>query len=100
MSIREQDVKTVTTAGFPERLVDAPIEPIPDRIVLAAKSTNTGSIYVGNYDTLASAGKGHKLDVLNSIGDQFVLSRQQPYDLWVDSTVNGEKIHWALHDDE
>lgn len=100
MAILAQDTKTVTTAGFPERLVDAPIEPVTGRLVITAKSANTGSIYVGDYDTLASAAKGHKLDVLSSIGDQFVLPRQQPYDLWLDSTINGEGVHWALHDDE
>lgn len=99
MPIREQDVKTVTTAGFPERMVDVPIEPLASRLVITALAANTDSIYIGDYDTLASAGKGHKLDVLNSIGDQFVLPRQQPYDLWIDSTVNGEGVHWTLIDD-
>jgi hypothetical protein len=99
MSIREQDTKTVTTAGVPERLVDVEILPLATRLVVTAISSNTDSIYVGNYDTLASATKGHKLDALNNVGAEFVFPRQQPFDIWVDSIVNGEGVHWALHDD-
>lgn len=99
MPIREQDTKTVTTAGFPERLVDAPIEPLAAKLVVTALASNDGSIYVGNYDTLASAGKGHRLDAISGIGAEFVFPGQQPFDIWLDATVSGEGVHWALIDD-
>lgn len=100
MPIREHDVKTVTTAGFPERLVDAAIEPVAGKLVVTALAANTESIYVGGYDTLASAGKGQKLNVnTGDIGDEFVFLRQQPYDIWIDSTANGDGVHWAMIDD-
>lgn len=100
MPVREQDIKTVTTAGVPERLVDAEILPLATRLVVTAKESNNGSMYVGDYDTLASAGKGQKLSVnTGDIGDEFVFPRQQPFDIWVDATANGEGVHWALIDD-
>lgn len=99
MPIREQDIKTVTTAGVPERLVDAEILPLAGKLVVTALAANEGSIYVGDYDTLASAGKGHKLDVLTGAGAEFVFPRQQPFDIWVDATASGEGVHWALMDD-
>lgn len=99
MPIREQDVKTVTTAGFPERLVDAAIEPVAGRLVVTALAANEGSIYVGGYDTLASAGKGHKLDASSGVGAEFVFPQQQPYDIWIDSTADGEGVHWTMIDD-
>ncbi|MCK5641544.1 MAG: hypothetical protein KAJ19_12145, partial [Gammaproteobacteria bacterium] len=67
--------------------------------VITALAANTGSIYIGGYDTLASAGKGQKLGVVSGVGDEFTLPRQQPYDIWVDSTVNLEGVHWAMIDD-
>lgn len=99
MPIREQDTKTVTAAGFPERLVDAPIEPLASKLVVTALASNEGNIYVGGYDTLASAGKGHKLDARSGTGAEFVFPQQQPFDIWVDASVSGESVHWALIDD-
>ena len=98
MSIREQDTKTVTTAGFPERLVDMEIMPLAARLVITALSTNDGSIYIGDYDTLASVHKGQRLEVLSGVGAEFTLPWQQPFDIWIDG-MSGEGVHWALHDD-
>lgn len=99
MPIREQDVKTVTTAGVPERLVDMEIMPLAAQLVIIPLPDNDGSIYVGDYDTLASAFKGQKLDVASGVGDEFTLSLQQPFDIWIDATASGEGVRWMLIDD-
>ena len=86
--------KTVTTAGYPERLVDAPAGLL--KMDITALSGNTGIVYVG--DTNVSSTRGQELAVTSSRPDVITLS-DDPFNVWLDVSVNGEGVKWQAYDD-
>lgn len=86
----------VTTAGVPVRLSDIAM-PVVERIDITALPTNAGKIHVGDRNVSAQVGyeNGWRLGVSGEDCDVVTLDKQQLYDVWIDSTVNGEGVFWA-----
>lgn len=95
-------IKTVTTAGTQVQVTtDTDIKPIA--VYFEAAATNTGLIYIGDAD-VSSTNYMAKLAIPStSSSPSWSLSSNQNgrlgatgiqlSNLWVDSSVNGEKVH-------
>lgn len=95
--------KTVTTAGTQIQVTTSTtIKPVA--VYFEADSANTGYIYVGD-SAVSSSAYFAKLGVTSSVGQGFSISVPgglgykaggqgiQLSDIWVDSSVSGEKVH-------
>lgn len=82
--------KSVTTAGTAVRLGSQAID---GPVLLKAKHTNTGYIYVGNTggDTVSST-TGMGLVAGEVVVFEYVSDLKQ---IWLDSSVNGEGVYWS-----
>lgn len=81
---------TVTTAGT---AVQGPDVDCPGGVIVRALAANTGKMYVGNDGAgdVAST-TGFELDA----SEKVYIPVSNLKDLWVDSSVNGEKVCWVL----
>lgn len=85
--------RTVTTSGTPVQLANQTVD--PDQVVLIkAKTANTGTISVG-YDS-TSAANGSSAHFKLRAGESMVVSVRNTNMLWIDSTVNGEGVEYAV----
>lgn len=84
---------TVTTAGT-EVVLAASGTRANGPVRIRALSTNTGKMYIGNAgDGTVASTTGYEL----SAGDDIVLAYVGDLNtIWVDSSVNGEKVCWAI----
>lgn len=84
--------KNVTTAGTPVQLPDVSV---PDgfKVIVMAKPSNTGDIYLGNSVTILSASL--RFDKLEA-GDSVPLQVTNTNLIWIDSTVNLEGICYIV----
>ena len=81
---------TVTTAGT-EVILNA--NQACRSVVIKALSTNTGIMYVGNDgDNAVSSSTGYPL----SAKDYVVLEVLNLNNIYVDASVNGEKVAWII----
>lgn len=81
---------TVTSAGTE---VQGTAVKTPNGVFVKAMGANTGYMYVGNNgDGTVSSTTGYELDA----GDQIYIPVAMLSDLWVDASVNGEKVCWVL----
>lgn len=96
MPLEQIGRQTVTTAGTAVRLVDQE-QPVVGRVDITALTTNTGNIYLGDRNVSGQSGyeAGFLLQVTDGKPDVLTLYNQQLYDIWLDSTVNGEGVFWA-----
>ena len=63
----------------------------PNGVFIKALQDNTGYMYVGNNgDATVSSSTGFQLDA----GDVIYIPVSMLSDIWVDSSVNGEKVCW------
>ena len=82
---------TVTTAGTEVRL--ATNQPSRGLVYIRALSANTGKMYIGNDGADAvSSSTGYEL----AAGDQVIVTLTNLNQLWVDASVNGEKVCWLI----
>jgi hypothetical protein len=97
--LKSNAAKNVTTAGTRVQLTTT--DTITSSVIIQAKNSNTGTIYVG--DSTVSSTQGLELSPGESIAftgdnrnegqaDELVLS-----DIWLDSSVNGEGVQWAYY---
>lgn len=78
---------TVTTAGTEVQGTDVKAE----GFFIKALAANTGKMYIGNNGSGAvSSSLGYEL----SAGEQVLVNIRNLNELWIDSTVNGEKVCW------
>lgn len=84
--------KDVAAAGTPEQLPDVSV---PDgfKVIIMAKQSNTGNIYLGNSVTILSSSQ--RFDKLEA-GDSVPLQVTNTNLIWIDSTVNGEGICYIV----
>lgn len=81
---------TVTTAGTEVQGADVKA---PNGVIVRALSANTGKMYVGRHsDGTVSSSTGFEL----AAGEKTYLPIPNVKDMWVDSSVNGEKVCWSL----
>jgi len=80
----------VTAAGTAEQL-DSYRIPNELTVLLAAKASNTGYIYVGESKAKAEA---HHIEL--GPGGMVELNVDNVHDVWVDSSVNGEAVGWIV----
>jgi len=93
MAIQRSGQITVTTAGTEVQGSDIPAytKHQTGGFLIRALSTNTGKMYVGNDGNGAvSSTTGYEL----SAGDVIFVPCENLNELWVDSSVNGEKVCW------
>jgi hypothetical protein len=81
--------KTVTTAGTRERLVAA--STTCKYVIITALSSNTGRVMIGGSTVVAAVGATSRGVPLNA-GEKFGLPADDLYDIYIDSTVNGEGV--------
>lgn len=78
---------TVTTAGTEVQGTAI----AGDGFFIRALSTNTGKMYIGNNGSGAvSSSLGYEL----SAGDQIYIGIRNLNEIWIDASVNGEKVCW------
>ena len=84
---------TLTTAGTEVKLGSGTVN---GGVIVKTLSTNTGTMYVGNDGNDAvSSSTGFPLGA----GDVMVFDYIDILDnVWVDSSVNGEKVAWSILD--
>jgi hypothetical protein len=83
--------KAVATAGTAERL-HAGLD-VHRPVVIKALPTNTGTMYVGQVDGDVASTNGMPL----LAGEyQVFLDISNLNEIWVDASVNGEKVAWLL----
>ena len=92
--LRGSGTKTVTTASFPERLLDQPFGVV--KLDITALSGNSGTVYVG--DRNVSSTHGQELVVTGSIGDTITLT-DDPFNIWLDVGTNGDGVKWLAYDE-
>lgn len=92
--VEELDI-SVTTAGTPQRLSATSLN--ANSILIMAKDTNTGNVYIGHSQATAASGKGAVLE----IGDSYVVrgsydrNMLESFDLkeiWVDADISGDGV--------
>lgn len=79
---------TVTTAGTRVRLHATSLR--CRKVQVYAQAANTGQIYVGGSDVASTTHTG--LDAAESVTLETERNFLDLYDLWLDSSVNGEKV--------
>lgn len=84
-------IKTVTTAGTDVRLVSQITW--AKWVTIQAQTDNTGSIAVGGsgVDATVATGTG----VLLSAGEMITIPCEDLYDIYIDSTVNGDGVRFT-----
>jgi hypothetical protein len=93
MALHGSGTKTVTAAGFPERLLDQPYGIVT--LDVTALSGNSGAVYVG--DRNVSSTHGQELVVPSGSGDTITLT-DDPYNVWLDVETNGDGVKWLAYD--
>ena len=78
--------KNVATAGTQEQLTATPTPCVG--VWIRCKASNTGNIFVGG----ATVGSTNAIPF--PAGTFLQISCQDASDLWIDSSVNGEGVHW------
>jgi hypothetical protein len=82
---------TVTTAGT-EVLLHSDL-PVSGPVMVKALPGNTGIMYVGNVNGAVSSSLGMPLSAGDAMIYDFVGNLNS---IWVDASVSGEKVAWAL----
>lgn len=73
---------SVTTAGTSVQLSNLPCR----YLIVKAKGTNTGNIFVGDSDVSSANG------FILAAGEEIMLSVDNAHRVWIDSSVNGEGV--------
>lgn len=86
-------VTTAVTAGTPIQLTTTPTP--CKRVDVVSNVNNTGTVYIGGPNTLASTQTGAPLQSPGSSGTLFV---NDVSSVWFDSTASGDKISYIYHE--
>lgn len=89
-SIKWSNQITVTTAGTAVQGEDIDC---PNGLIVRALSANTGKMYIGN-DGAGDVTSSNGFEL--AAGEKTYVPVSNVKDMWVDSSVNGEKVCWAL----